>query len=336
MNLKVNITMSPERPYSGDLFIGVDTSCYTSSAACVCKDGIIKDERIVLFVAQGERGLRQSDAVFQHVRNLENIVPSMLNSIDVKRIKAIGVSSCPSGRENSYMPVFLAGKTLAKSIAAALNIPVFEFTHQQGHIRAALLGNEKLIGKEFFAFHLSGGTSDLLRVRSDFGIDKIGGSTDINAGQLVDRLGVKMGLPFPAGKELEKLASTIDSTNHDEIQNDFIMLPSSVKGFDCSFSGVETKVAGYIDSGANYNKIAFSIYDCIARTLAKMIKNSKKEYNVGVFLLAGGVASSRILRQMLSKRLKGENVTVIFSNPRLASDNAVGAALLAMDSFYKR
>lgn len=309
-----------------NLFIGIDTSCYTSSVSCVNVNGILSDERILLSVANGERGLRQSDAVFQHTKNLERLVPNLLNgiSVDAGAVAAIGVSNCPSGRENSYMPVFLSGKTVAASIAAALHIPLYCFTHQQGHIRAALCGNETLIGKEFIAFHLSGGTTDMLRVSETFAIECVGGSTDINAGQFVDRVGVKLGMRFPAGKALEELAAVA------HISNEF-MLPSYVRGLYCSFSGVETKANRFIDNNAPKELIAIAVYDCIARTLSKLIKNAMTEFKIERFLLAGGVASSAILRKMLLERLNGTSACLFFSHPKLASDNAVGTALLAMD-----
>lgn len=309
-----------------DLFVGIDTSCYTSSVACVNINEILSDERILLSVASGERGLRQSDAVFQHIKNLERLVPKLLNGIgvDAGAVAAVGVSNCPSGRENSYMPVFLSGKTVAASIAAAMHIPLCCFTHQQGHIRAALYGNETLMGNEFIAFHLSGGTTDMLRVSDRFVIERVGGSTDINAGQFVDRVGVKLGMHFPAGKALEELAAG------GCISNEF-MLPSYVRGLYCSFSGVETKANRLIDNNAPKEAIAIAVYDCIARTLSKLIRNAMAEFKIECFLLAGGVASSAILRKMLLDRLKGTSACLFFSHPKLASDNAVGAALLAMD-----
>ncbi|MBR0157110.1 MAG: O-sialoglycoprotein endopeptidase [Clostridia bacterium] len=309
-------------------FIGIDTSCYTSSAACVCVNGIVSDKRQLLPVGSGERGLRQSDAVFLHTRNLQTIVPELLSSVDPAEIAAVGVSVCPSGRDGSYMPVFLVGKLVASSVAAALRCPVYGFTHQQGHIRAALFGNEDLIGKEFFAFHLSGGTSDLIRVDGELNIERIGGSTDINAGQLVDRLGVKLGLGFPAGKAMEELASKADGRG--------VMLPSSVKGLDFSFSGAETKAAKAIGGGADPAKTAYSVYDLVARTLAKTMinaMNGAERPDSGDFLLAGGVASSALLRSMLRERMKGSGARLRFAEPALSSDNAVGAALLAMDAF---
>lgn len=337
------------------IFLGIDTSCYTTSAACVCVNGnsaeIVCDERTLLKVAAGERGLRQSDAVFQHVRNLAEILPKIFKQIDRKDVAGVGVSVCPSGREGSYMPVFLAGKSHALSISAALGVPVYEFTHQQGHIRAAAFDNESLLGKDFFAFHLSGGTSELLRIDSSLSdIKKIGGTTDINAGQLVDRLGVAMGLRFPAGKELEKIAA--EALKNKSYADSGFVLPSSVKSLSCSFSGVETKAANALKNGEKHGTVAAAVYDCIARTLAKLVKNaieletenaardacSISKCSIGdetastkSFLFAGGVASSTILREMLADRLHKTPVELHFSRPVLSSDNAVGIAALAAE-----
>lgn len=337
------------------IFLGIDTSCYTTSAACVCVNGnsteIVCDERTLLKVAAGERGLRQSDAVFQHVRNLAEILPKIFKQIDRKDVAGVGVSVCPSGREGSYMPVFLAGKSHALSVSAALGVPVYEFTHQQGHIRAAAFDNESLLGKDFFAFHLSGGTSELLRIDSSLSdIKKIGGTTDINAGQLVDRLGVAMGLRFPAGKELEKIAA--EALKNKSYADSGFVLPSSVKNLSCSFSGVETKAANALKNGEEHGTVAAAVYDCIARTLAKLVKNAiefetenaAREVSVDSkcsagdetastksFLFAGGVASSTVLREMLADRLQKVPVKLHFSRPVLSSDNAVGIAALAAE-----
>lgn len=307
------------------IFIGIDTSCYTSSAACVCIDGIIADRRKMLAVKFGERGLRQSDAVFQHTKNMTELLPEMLGELDPTRVAGVGVSACPSGRENSYMPVFLVGKLLADTIGASLRVPVHGFTHQQGHIRAALMGNESLISKRFFAFHLSGGTSDLLFVNETLQIERIGGSNDINAGQLVDRIGVKLGLAFPAGKAFEALALSASERG--------VLLPSSVSGTEFSFSGAETKAANAIKGGADKAETARSVFDLIARTLAKTVENALIKYGGECcdFLFAGGVSSSGLLREMLTERLSCSKARLHFSKAELASDNAVGAALLCMD-----
>ena len=315
-------------------FIGIDTSCYTSSAACVCVSGIAGEQRRLLSVEGGERGLRQSDAVFLHTRNMTELLPRLLNGVDTKSIAGIGVSVCPSSRENSYMPVFLVGKLLAETLGAALGVPVCHFTHQQGHIRAALFGNEGLRFSRFMAFHLSGGTSELLGVDDTSGepeVSVLGGSSDINAGQLVDRLGVRMGLEFPAGKAFEALAAGAKQRG--------VLLPASVNGLRFSFSGAETKAARALESGVSAADVAFSVYDLIARTLAKTILNAMDGGGIPdhgqSFLLAGGVASSALLRSLLEKRLESSGAKLYYADPSLASDNAVGAALLAMDRITK-
>ncbi|MBR3299703.1 MAG: hypothetical protein IKI64_10990 [Clostridia bacterium] len=312
------------------IFIGIDTSCYTSSAACVCVDGILADKRRLLSVRPGDRGLRQSEGVFQHVKNMTELMPQLLGGVDAAEVGGVGVSVCPSGRENSYMPVFLVGKLLAETLGATLDAPVLGFTHQQGHLRAALVGNEALIGRPFFALHLSGGTSELLFADEKLNVECIGGTSDINAGQLVDRIGVKLGLSFPAGKQLEQLALTAAERG--------VLLPSSVNGTAFSLSGAETKAAAAIDRGEDAARTARSCFDLIARTLAKTVENAMELHGAKAcrdFLFAGGVASSGLLREMLAHRLEGSGARLHFSRPELSSDNAVGAALMCMDALAK-
>lgn len=311
-----------------DMFLGFDTSCYTTSAACVCVNGILADSRKLLEVAGGHTGLRQSEAVFAHTRNLETMAQQLLEGIDCKKIKAVGVSDRPGCRENSYMPVFCVGRTLACAVAAALEVPLMRFTHQQGHVRAALFTNEALMDKQLICVHLSGGTSELLLTDSLLNVERLGGTTDINAGQLVDRLGVRMGLGFPSGKSLEALASKARGDSR-------LKLPASVKKMDCSFSGAETRAKACIEEGVSAPELALAIYDCIARTLSKQLLNAAEITGVNTFLLAGGVASSTILRSMLKKRMRGSKARLHFALPELASDNAVGTALLCMNEYQR-
>ena len=187
-------------------YVGVDTSCYTTSVACVDECGIVSDLRTVLSVKQGERGLRQSDGLFQHIRNLERLVPEMFEKLDVGAVRGVCVSARPRPNEDSYMPVFLAGKACAASMAAALRVPLLAASHQEGHVRAALYGNEFLMGQPFLGMHISGGTTEVFLVDEAFHITLLSGTEDLHAGQFVDRIGVAMGLRFPCGKQLEALA----------------------------------------------------------------------------------------------------------------------------------
>ena len=310
-----------------DLFLGVDTSNYTTSVSCVSTEGIVFERRTMLSVPLGERGLRQSDAVFQHVRNLPKLIEPMLQAIDRASIRAVAVSAKPTAAEDSYMPVFLAGKLAAVSVASSLGIPLYETTHQAGHVRAALLGQETLVNESpFLAMHLSGGTTDLLRVHREDGIvgsiDRIGGCDDLHAGQFVDRVGVRLGLSFPSGVSLEALAR--EATDHS------IKLPSSVKGLNCSFSGQETQCQRLIEGGADKSAVAYALYDCMARTFGKLLTNAFAETGCRTALLSGGVSGSALLRELLQQRL---GRTLFYAQSGLSSDNAVGTALLARDLF---
>ncbi|MDO4543211.1 MAG: O-sialoglycoprotein endopeptidase [Clostridia bacterium] len=304
------------------LYIGIDTSCYTTSAACIDKNkGIVCDLRTVLSVSLGERGLRQSEGVFQHVKNLPPLLERLFDGIDPKDVGAIGVSTRPTDREGSYMPVFLAGAQQARGLAAVLRVPLFETEHQRGHIRAALLGNGELWGKEFYAVHLSGGTTEVLAVDENLKVHSLGCSTDLHAGQFVDRTGVMLGCSFPAGRALEALAT--------EARGKDIKIPSSVRGLTCSFSGAESFARRCFEGGADKTEVAYAVYDCLLRTLQKLLTNLFDREGERPVLLCGGVASSGLLKSLLSERFKKE---LYFSKPALSSDNAVGVAYLAMDS----
>lgn len=308
------------------LYLGIDTSCYTTSLALVNENGIVHDKRTMLYVVKNERGLRQSDAVFEHTRNLMSMLPELLAETDSCLIAAVGVSRAPKDGEASYMPVFLSGLMAARSIASALKVPIYENSHQSGHIRAALYKNEDLMQKPFIGLHASGGTTELFRVERCKNVKPLGGTSDLSAGQFVDRVGVAMGLSFPAGKELEKLALKAD-------RSAALKLPSSISSDMCSFSGVETKAQELIAQGAPVYDIAYAVYDCIARTVLKLLLTACEREGLNTALLAGGVMSSQLLRELLLERVKARraNITLRFGENALSSDNAVGEALLAMD-----
>lgn len=309
------------------MILGIDTSNYTTSLCLIDETGIIlKEQRRLLEVEEGERGLQQSAAVFQHVRNL----PSLLETIgSLQGIQAICVSSRPRPEEGSYMPVFLAGEGLARSLAAAFEVPLYRTSHQEGHI-AAGEGTAGLIpDHEFLAVHLSGGTSDLLRVKrqaSGYEIRQIGSSKDLHAGQFVDRVGVALGLPFPAGPHLEQLART--ATDSDAS----IRLPSPIEGYNWSFSGPETAAQKLIQAGANPAGIARAVESAIAKGLEKVLRKVIEETNQKSILIVGGVAANLYIRERLKKRLEHPAVgaRLYFADPRYSTDNAYGVARIGL------
>lgn len=306
------------------LCLGIDTSCYTTSVACTDQKSIVFMKGTMLSVAFGDRGLRQSEGVFQHVKQLSPLLLDLFSAVDRHEIACVAVSASPTSQQDSYMPVFLPGLKQAETLAAALGVPLIPTDHQSGHIRAALFGNETLLARErFFAVHISGGTTDLLLAEphrdKPYRIEPIGRSTDLHAGQFVDRVGVALSLPFPAGKHLEALAVQAAKKN--------VRLASAVKGTDCSFSGAESAAQRMIGTVPDA-ELAYGVYDCLARTLAKLFKNAAAQYGDLPFLICGGVASSALLRTLLKERFSG---ALYFGKPELSRDNAVGVSLIGAD-----
>ena len=219
------------------LALGLDTSCYTTSAALCIPGQEPRQERRLLPVAAGERGLRQSEAVFAHVRQISDVLLPLLETAS-EPISCVCASASPRDGEDSYMPVFQVGVAHGKAIAAALNVPFYTTTHQRGHIAAAKYGTG-LEAERFIALHLSGGTTDVLLMDGDK-IQPIGTSVDLHAGQLVDRVGVALGLPFPCGPYLEELALKGESKN---------CVPVSMEGLNCHLSGAEAQLMRMIAAG---------------------------------------------------------------------------------------
>lgn len=305
-------------------YLGFDTSCYTTSVACFSPEGVVFDGRKLLSVSLGARGLRQSEGLYQHIRQLPDLVEQLFEHIEQGTVKGIGCSFSPTGESDSYMPVFLAGINTARSLAAALHVPLFALNHQIGHIRAALIGNDALLEEDsFYAFHLSGGTTDFLDVsrckNGDIYVKKIGYSTDLHAGQLMDRVGVSLGCSFPAGPELEKMAVSALAKN--------VKVPSCVKGFSCSLSGPESCLQRLVGKDYDY-EIAYGAYDLLARTVSKMIGNAYGELGRKPVLLCGGVSSSNLFRSLLNARSDSK---LFWGENHLSSDNAVGISAIAFD-----
>ncbi|MDR1320506.1 MAG: O-sialoglycoprotein endopeptidase [Gracilibacteraceae bacterium] len=305
------------------LFLGIDTSAYTTSAALADEFGRqVWDERYLLPVKPGERGLMQSTAFFEHGRRLPVLWRSLPRD-KWRRIAAVGVSTKPRSAPDSYMPVFMAGYGAAVAIAAALGVSLVETSHQEGHLAAGLGSGPAAALTEFRAFHLSGGTTELLRVRryeaGRFATEIIGQAEDLHAGQFVDRVGVALGLAFPAGAALERLAGAA-------VPEAAALIPAAVKGCGVSFSGPESAARRLIQTGRPPADVALAVEACIVRSLVKMLRRTP-EGETGDLLMVGGVASNSYLRAELERRLPG--IIFHWAPPELSRDNAVGVARLA-------
>lgn len=295
------------------IYLGIDTSNYTTSVAAV--GDVSQNVRKIIDIKEGMRGIRQSDGVFVHLKELPELFDKM--DVDMKSVSAVGVSTRPRNADGSYMPVFLAGASFAKVIAKSLGVPLHKYSHQDGHIMAGVLsaGVFDLLEKPFLAVHLSGGTTEILNCRYEnnhFDAQIVGGTKDISAGQLIDRLGVALGMKFPCGKEFDRLSLSCAKKS--------IHLKTSVKNGYINFSGMETRLMG-MAAETEKSLLAKTALDFIGNSLSEAV-NFQKPENV---LFVGGVASNTILRQYFKEKIKG---SVYFASPELACDNAVGIAEL--------
>lgn len=301
--------------------LGFDTSCYTTSVALAGDGRIVASERKLLTVSDGQRGLRQSDGVFQHTQALPGVMEGLMKAAGDVKIDAVCASARPRDAEDSYMPVFTVGQGAAKTVALALGVPYFETSHQQGHVRAAMV-DSGIRPEPFVAMHLSGGTTETLYVDENRSIARIGGSSDLHAGQFVDRVGVRMGLPFPAGPHMEALAVNGEAAGRFKLSH---------RDGQCSFSGAEAEAMRLIEKGElSKEDIAAEAYSYLSRAIAWLLSDAVKQTGARQALLAGGVASSLLLRRLLPPRLKRLDcpVRVCWARPELSGDNACGVALI--------
>lgn len=333
------------------LYLGIDTSNYTTSAA-VYDSGCnrVVHKRKLLPVKGGSLGLRQSDAVFHHTQQFSQVYRELAEEVSLKDICAIGVSSKPRPAEGSYMPCFTVGVNIAKVLASTLEVPVYEFSHQEGHMAAAVYscGRPELLAGDFIGFHLSGGTTEALLVKCREGlireIEIIAETLDLNAGQAVDRAGVALGLGFPCGKDLEKLAKSfygniekyLSSQQLKKLRISQLANPAeaskrklfsikpSVKEGCCCLSGVENKCRKMLDEGEPKEKIAAYCLAFIEETLVEMTAFVLEKYGRLPLVFAGGVMSNSIIRQRMER-----DFSCSFASPEFSSDNGAGAAYLA-------
>lgn len=292
-------------------YLGIDTSNYTTSVSLSRNGNIEKNIRIPLKVNEGERGLRQSDAVFLHTVNL----PIAFDQVEKAELSAVGVSEKPRDAHGSYMPCFLSGIAAASGIAKTHGVPLYRFSHQAGHIAAALYSTkrEELHHSSFLAFHVSGGTTEITRVDNG-AITLLGGTKDLSAGKVIDRVGVLMGLSFPCGKALDELSSDPSQIKPGRL---------SVDGLSFNLSGLENKAQNLLHDGVEKSYVAGFVLSHITAVLVKLTENVLEEHGKLPVIYAGGVMSNKYIKNTLSQRFGG-----LFAESEFSCDNAAGIARL--------
>ena len=302
-------------------YLGIDTSNYTTSTAVYCPEhDLVLQKKRLLPVPPGALGLRQSDAVFHHTVQL----PQLLEELSAEfggEICAVAVSSAPRDAEGSYMPCFLTGRLAADAISATNGIPLYPFSHQCGHIAAALYSAQqlRLIGSEFVAFHFSGGTTECVQVGADdqwvFDTKLLYHSLDLKCGQAVDRVGGMLGLPFPAGMQLDRLAQQADKQ---------FKVKLTFKDGNCCVSGVQNQCEQLLAKGESRENVARFCIDSVCAVVKRMTENVRECCPNLPLLYSGGVMSNSIIQKEISEKFGG-----YFAKPEFSSDNAAGIAILA-------
>jgi N6-L-threonylcarbamoyladenine synthase len=318
-------------------FVGFDTSNYTTSAAACTVDEageitVIANCKAPLPVAEGARGLRQSDAVFAHTRNLPVVIRQLRDILEAGDYTpvAVGVSATPRDAADSYMPCFLTGIVAAEAFSAGSGISVHRFSHQSGHIMAALyssgaLAEGKLLQDDFLAFHVSGGTTEAVVSHpreGGFDVELTGYGADLHAGQVIDRVGVMMGLEFPCGRAMETLA--------EQNTEPLPQVKTSVKDGVCHLSGLENQAAALWKKSGSAPLVSAYVLTTIGKTLRKMtdqIQDARARRGEAPLpvVYAGGVMSNKFIRPILTK---GARWKVYFSEPAFSADNAAGTSIL--------
>lgn len=304
-------------------FLGIDTSNYTTSAAVYISDEnrVVQRKRL-LPVKEGALGLRQSDAVFHHTKQLPDIVEELFSAEEFRELSAVSASARPRNLDGSYMPCFLCGEGFARCFSAVEKVPLYTTSHQIGHILAALYSADKLdyVKQPFIAFHVSGGTTDCLLCKPDneniLNVTEICSSLDLNGGQAVDRVGLMLGLKFPCGAELEKLAEKAD--RHMKIK-------PVLKNGSCCFSGIENQCRAMLDKGETPENVAAYCLDFIAGTIIAMTDFAVEKYGGLPLVYAGGVMSDKLIRNKIISKHKD----AAFAQPQYSCDNAAGTAIFA-------
>ena len=324
-------------------FVGFDTSNYTTSAAVTVIDGmgnsqVIANIKIPLPVSEGARGLRQSDAVFAHVKNLPDAIEQVRRVVSDQglAVAAVGYSATPRDAEGSYMPCFLSGRVAAEAFSAGANVPIFAFSHQSGHIMAALyssgaLFEDHFMSSPFLAFHVSGGTTEAVVATprdGGFDVNLVGYGADLHAGQVIDRVGVMMGLSFPCGREMEALA--FDYMKNGPVKGLKICVQDGI----CHLSGLENQAADLWRKTADAGQVSAYVLSFIGKTLRRMTEQIQAKLDTPLpVIYGGGVMSNKLVRPMLAGKT---NWKCYFAEPAYSADNAAGTSILCAMKYARR
>ena len=305
-----------------DIYIlGIESSC-DETAAAVVKNGRevlsnIISSQIVIHRKFG--GVVPEIASRKHIENIMPVIDAALReaNVSLEQIDAVAVTYGPG-----LVGALLVGLSAAKSLAWAADKPLIGVNHLEGHVFANFLADEDL-KPPFMALVVSGGHTALLKVTGYNSFELLGQTRDDAAGEAFDKIARVMGLPYPGGPEIERLAMG----GNDEAMH--FPLAKLDKPYEFSFSGLKSAVINYLHNQeqagreVNHSDVAASFQKAVVDALVKQAVLAMQATGYEKIVLAGGVSANKTLQNTLAQAMEGIGAQLVHPTPILCTDNAV-------------
>jgi N6-L-threonylcarbamoyladenine synthase len=313
--------------------LGIESSCDDTAAAVLRDDEVLSNCIANQKIHQSYGGVVPELASRAHQANIVPVVQQALSiaNIDKKQLTAIAYTRGPG-----LLGSLLVGSAFAKSLALSLNIPLIEVNHMQAHLLCHFIKNDNHAPPAFpfLGVTLSGGHTQLVLVESHFEMEEIGKTLDDAIGEAFDKCGKIMGLNYPAGPEIDRLAKEGNP-------NAFEFPIPKVAHLDVSYSGLKTAfinlVNKHIQKDPNFieehlNDLCASIQKTLVTVIVQKISQAKEKYKLDRVVIGGGVAANSEVRRVLSSKAKDENWDIFLPPFQYTTDNA---AMIGIVGYHK-
>ena len=305
-----------------DIYVlAIETSCDETSASII-KNGSIEINTVILSQMDTHKlygGVVPEIASRMHIENITLVLEKLLtkSNMTFNDIDYIGVTNGPG-----LIGSLLIGLETAKTLSFIHNKPLIPVNHLHGHIYA-----NRLVGEFNFpliSLIISGGHTDIIYMDKDYSFKKIGSTRDDAVGETYDKVARIMGLPYPGGPLLDKLAQTGTPTYN-------LPTPMDNNSYDFSFSGLKTAVRNMYNESINKEDLAASFQNVVVNIITKKTMRAVKEYNVKQLLISGGVAANSGIRNKFTELCNKEGVDLLIPPIKYCTDNA---AMIGSAAYY--
>ena len=309
--------------------LAIESSCDETAAAVLRPPGTILSSLIASQAEEHARfgGVVPEVASRNHLLAVDPLVRRALADAGVKsgELGAVAATSGPG-----LAPALLVGASYAKGFALALGIPYLALNHLEGHLLSPFLGAEEI--PPHIALLVSGGHTQLTLVRAAGDYTVLGRTLDDAAGEAFDKVAKLLGLPYPGGVEIDRLAASGNPKAHD-----FPQALQERENLDFSFSGLKTSVRYFLEKNPDLSKsekgmadLCASVRHAIVGVLLRKTEHAVEKAGVSRVALSGGVAANRALREGITNLCTAKGWEIHLPSPDLATDNAAMMAFAAM------